>query len=608
MPDKLAGFSEIWLHDFEFCHPAGEALPDVVCLAAREIRSGRTFKLWRNELNSVPPYRIGDDTLFVSYAAHAEMSCHASLRWPLARNILDLNVLFKRVVNGVYKDEQGKKIKRSLIDALKFYRLENIGAAQKEAMQQRVLRGWPFTADEQRDILAYCFSDIEALEKLLPKLLAEPGFRLDIELFNGEVVAALTLMQLRGIPIDTATFSSLAKAWARIRDDMVPTLGAKYGVFVRKTGGDYAFNMKLFEAYLAREGILASWPRTPTGRLKTDEDTFSDICRAWPQLNDLRELRHVQYKMRNIGLAVGSDGRNRTILWPYATKTSRNAPSAAEYVYGPSTWVRSLIKPGPGTSLGYCDYLSMEFGIAAALSDGHAGSNNPMWDIYESGDPYLGYAKAVGAVPANATKKSHPEARNIYKVMLLAVQYGMGPVLLAARLGVSVLKARHLLEQHHLLFSQYWAWSEDFVQHSLSSGVMRSKLGWTCRTGITEFNKRSLRNWPIQTTGADILRVAIVMATRHGLRLVAPVHDALLLEAPTDCIEADVAITCNIMERASRAVLNGNHSGRFVLRAECDQLVKFPSRYMDKRGETLWRYAMERLDHYASEDLSAAAG
>ena len=52
--------------------------------------------------------------------------------------------------------------------------------------------------------------------------------------------------------------------------------------------------------------------------------------------------------------------------------------------------------------------------------------------------------------------------------------------------------------------------------------MMRTAFGWTCRTGILEFNERSIRNWPVQATGADILRIACIMATRHGIRLLAP--------------------------------------------------------------------------------------
>jgi DNA polymerase I-like protein with 3'-5' exonuclease and polymerase domains len=150
----------------------------------------------------------------------------------------------------------------------------------------------------------------------------------------------------------------------------------------------------------------------------------------------------------------------------------------------------------------------MEFLIAASLSDGHCGPVNTMLEMYQSGDPYLSFAKRIGAVPSSATIETHAEARNLYKNMLLAVQYGMQAETLAGRLGVSSFDAHEMLNQHREVFAQYWSWSDDWVTHALQTGNMRTVLGWTCCTGITELSERSIRNWPVQSTGAEILRIA----------------------------------------------------------------------------------------------------
>ncbi len=63
----------------------------------------------------------------------------------------------------------------------------------------------------------------------------------------------------------------------------------------------------------------------------------------------------------------------------------------------------------------------------------------------------------------------------------------------------------------------YWRWADDWLAAALDSGEMRTVLGWQCRTGITEFNSRSIQNWPVQATGAEILRIACIWAARHGL-------------------------------------------------------------------------------------------
>jgi hypothetical protein len=71
------------------------------------------------------------------------------------------------------------------------------------------------------------------------------------------------------------------------------------------------------------------------------------MSKGWPQLEDLRQLRHARDKMRKVKLAVGHDGRNRTVLWPFKAKTSRTQPKASQWIFSPAVWLRSLIKPDP---------------------------------------------------------------------------------------------------------------------------------------------------------------------------------------------------------------------------------------------------------------------
>jgi hypothetical protein len=137
-------FEEIWLHDFEFIPKPGEP-PDVVCLAARELRSGQTLRLRRDELGPQSPYRTDESALFVSFAANAECACHLALGWPLPAKILDLSPAFRNITNGRVTPE-GK----GLVGALRYYGLDTLGAKHKDEMRARIMQGWPFTPEEQR--------------------------------------------------------------------------------------------------------------------------------------------------------------------------------------------------------------------------------------------------------------------------------------------------------------------------------------------------------------------------------------------------------------------------------------------------------------------------
>jgi hypothetical protein len=287
------------------------------------------------------------------------------------------------------------------------------------------------------------------------------------------------------------------------------------------------------------------------------------------------------------------------VLWPFSSKTSRTQPKAREWIFSPSVWLRFLIRPEPGKALAYIDYSSMEFLAAAALSDRHVGPNdlsNPMLELYQSGDPYLNFGKLIRLIKPGATRETPGVAviRERLKLLCLGTQYGMQVATLATRLGVSETEAHEMLLFHRGLFSQYWRWSEDWLHHSLNSGTMRTVLGWECATGITEFNERSIRNWPVQSNCADLFRLAYVWGTRHGLCLVAPVHDAILLESTDSRIEADVRLMGEIMRRASRVILNPTADGAIELRTDV-KIIRHPGRYTDSRGAELWNTVLQLL-------------
>ena len=156
-----------------------------------------------------------------------------------------------------------------------------------------------------------------------------------------------------------------------------------------------------------------------------------------------------------------------------------------------------------------------------------------------------------------------------------------------------------MLQMHRGLFSQYWGWSDDWLHHSLTSGMMRTIYGWQCATGITEFNERSIRNWLIQSTCADIFRLAYVWGARHGLSQIAPVHDAVLIEAPEDRIEHDVALMQEILRRASRVILG------IELRTDV-KIIRYPDRFTDPRGTELWETVLKLLVERRQRQEAAA--
>jgi hypothetical protein len=352
--------------------------------------------------------------------------------------------------------------------------------------------------------------------------------------------------------------------------------------------GPMTFSSARFGDYLARFGI--PWPRRPDEALALDDETFREMAKAYPrELGPIRELRHTLSKLRLNELAVGPDGRNRTLLSAFRSTTGRNQPSNSKYVFGPSTWLRSLIRPGPGRALAYVDWSQQELGIAAALSE-----DPQMMEAYRSGDFYLTFAKMAGAVPADATKATHGRKRDQFKTLALGVLFGLSADGLARKLGEPPCRGRELLDLHRRTFRRFWQWSDTVETAGMLSGELRTAFGWTLHVG-PDVNPRSLRNFPMQANGAEMMRLAACLATERGLCVCAPVHDAFLIEAAADRIEADTAAMQAAMREASELVLPG-----FPLKTDA-KIVRYPDRYADPRGERLWAVVDGLLADLAAE-------
>jgi hypothetical protein len=565
----LLPFDEIWTVDFEFEAKPGEN-PKPVCLVAWELRSGRKMRLWCDESGVTAPYPIGPNTLFVAYYASAEISCHLTLGWPVPARVLDLFCEFRNHTNGLPTVSGA-----SLLGALTHYGLDGIGVIEKDEMRALVLRGGPWLEDEKTAILDYCESDVAALARLLPAML--PFIDLARALLRGRYMAAAARMERHGVPIDTATLERLRRHWSDIQDQLIADIDSDYGVYDGRT-----FKSDRFTDHLARHGI--PWPRLESGRLDLSDDTFREMARAYPAIAPLRELRGALSEMRLSDFAVGRDGRNRTMLSAFRARTGRNQPSNTKFIFGPSVWLRGLIKPPPDYGVAYIDWRQQEFGIAAALS-----GDPLMMEAYRSGDPYLAFAKQANAVPADATKATHKAVREQFKACVLAVQYGMGADALAQRIGQPPIHARELLRLHRETYRVFWRWSDAAVDYAMLTGSLHTVFGWRVQVPPVA-NDRSLRNFPMQANGAEMLRLACCLATEHGIEVCAPVHDAVLICAPLDRLEADVARMQDAMREASRIVLDGFELGTDAT------LVRYPDRYMDERGAVMWQRVMALLD------------
>ena len=196
------------------------------------------------------------------------------------------------------------------------------------------------------------------------------------------------------------------------------------------------------------------------------------------------------------------------------------------------------------------DWSAQEVWVAAHLSYDKA-----MQRMLQKDDPYIAFGEMAGVIPPGSLEKlgvkeckvRFAAERARLKSITLGVLYGKTVFTVAAECGITIEEASKLLRLHKQLFPQFWLWIEWMVNESLATRKIATKLGWQ-RWLLTKKERdakkdedqrhkkvqNSLQNFPMQSHGAEMLRLALVYATERGLGVCAPLHDAIFVVARED--------------------------------------------------------------------------
>lgn len=573
-------YREIWVVDTEFCPGAGTRNGgkhgDPITpysLVAYEMRSRRIVRLLQHELGPTPPYGLGSDTLVVGFFLTAEFGFHLAKGWGQPANALDLYIEHRHITNnGALKAEDLDKGFYSLAGAARYYGQDTIDTTHKQEMRERIIEGPPFSDNEARTNIEYNEDDTRWTAKLLEHMT--PMIRsLEHALFRAKVAWAVACEERRGVPLDMPCVIRIRTHWGDIALDLVRTMDRPFGIYEIEDGVAH-WREERFKAYLRRHGM--GWPTYDNGTLDQRDQTFREMEGKYPQIGPLRELRFSLSKLRLNNLQVGNDGRNRVLLGPYGSKGGSNQPSNSKYIFGPAKWIRHLITPPPGRALVHRDYCQQEIRIAAILSGDKA-----LLAACEAGDVYRNIAAQLGFMRDGMSELEVAHVRALFKTVVLGISYGLGARSLAIRIGLSLYEAAEILARLRARFHVF----EDFCRAvSDRAGLdleISTPLGWImqCPPGI---NPRTVRNFPMQSTAAEILHVFCVLAERRGIEVCAPIHDAFLCEsALADIEDASIAVD-RCMRDASALVLRG-----YELPTD-QQIIRPGQRYEDKRGREMW--------------------
>jgi hypothetical protein len=291
---------------------------------------------------------------------------------------------------------------------------------------------------------------------------------------------------------------------------------------------------------------------------------------------------------------VGVDTRLRGWFKPFGTQTGRNAPPAKTFIPAMSSWLRCLLSAPEGRAITVLDWASQEFAVAAALS-----KDRKMLDAYNSGDPYLAFAKIAGAVPPDGERKDHEPTRETFKSTVLGLQYGMGSVSLARKVSadtnreVPVEEAKYLIGTHQQAFPEYWQWLSKIESIYQSGYPLATPDGWYL--WCDNPNLLSVRNFPVQGTSASIMRESVDLMHDEDLDVLWPLHDAIAVEHWVWETDAVVEVMRRCMDAGVEKIL-----GSIVKIRTDPKTIKYSDVWVEKKGQKMY----DALKEYVFDDFA----
>lgn len=231
---------------------------------------------------------------------------------------------------------------------------------------------------------------------------------------------------------------------------------------------------------------------------------------------------------------------------------------------------RNCFKARPGFKWVSIDYSGQELRLMADAS-GETG----FIDVLNRGDDLHCYAGSM--MFKRPVTKADKELRNQAKTINFGKPYGMGPPKLADTLGISIEEAENLFKEYSAAFPKLNYWLDKAGKDAIKQGYsltfapckrrrwypdagrakelrrkgVKDKAGWKEIFMIEGQIQRNGGNSPIQGTGADITKEALVgirnLVNRYNKEyngnvayLICTVHDAIDVEV-LECLAEDFA-------------------------------------------------------------------
>jgi len=455
---------------------------------------------------------------------------------PIIRNVFDTMISAQLLKAGLQRD--GFK----LADLVKEYLKEEL---PKELQKS----DWSLTLRSEQ--LRYAAKDAEILLRLFPPIykdLSSNGL-LEVAHIESECIFSVAQMELTGIHIDKKAIGALGLKLQHERKRLRSKLREYFTDVFPDLNPDSPDQVK---KALCASGIKVEG---------TGKDVLTQLKDKHPIIRDILDYRSVA---KSIGVFTEKlpghvhefTDRIHPDFWQMGSETGRfscSNPNLQQVPRGKE--FRSCFIPARGHKFVIANYSQIELRIAAEIS-----GDSKMISAYSKGiDLHQLTASLVNGKPIEQITK---EERQAAKAVNFGLIYGMGADGLRAYAkstynldmtpAVAATFRQRFFEGYQGLAQWHKRTDANRRAHSRTLSGRRRQWQYPPITTI-------LLNTPVQGTSADFLKIALgklpTVLSGTGAKIVACIHDEVILEVPESHAEAAAIILKEVMESAGQKYL-----------------------------------------------------
>ena len=381
-------------------------------------------------------------------------------------------------------------------------------------------------------------------------------------LFDIEMPLALVLaeMELAGVCVDVEGIKSYGLELAARADELKERIygfaGEEFNISSTKQLGEVLFEKMM----------LPVIKKNKTG-YSTDADVLKKLMPYHPIIEDILDYRQMT-KLKSTyadGLPKAVDENNRihSVFNQTGTATGRLSSAEPNLQNIPvrtaegREFRKYFIPQDSDHVIIDADYSQIELRILA-----HIAQDETMIGAFLSGeDIHTATAARVFEIPAEEVTA---EQRKRAKAVNFGILYGMGEYSLSEDLGISMAQAKKYIVSYLSGFPSVKEYLDNVKKSAKKDGYVTTLFGRkrkiaelaSSNKNVQHFGERVAMNSPIQGTAADIIKIAMINASRAlkaaniDAKIILQIHDELILEAHKNCAEQAYSILIDSMENA----------------------------------------------------------